>query len=294
MAAERDLDLLDDYLANRLNANERAAFEQKLISDPELQSEFNVQQQLIGGIQKARMAELKSMMNSIPVSTLHGGSAMAGKIALWVSVVAIIGVGSYFLLNDKSEPNLTTSPAAEQQKPEVAPDQNESTQAEVQEQEDPMKPHEDSPVVSDKQGATEQKPIGAPKPIRRKPGETSQADPQIKVYDPTEGEDNNSSTVPTDGANLPSEARESEIAVEIALDKKYNFHYQFKGGKLFLYGPFQKNLYEILEFFGDEKRTIFLYYDNQYFLLKDNNERIKELVAVQNAELIKKLNEHRN
>jgi hypothetical protein len=84
------------------------------------------------------------------------------------------------------------------------------------------------------------------------------------------------------------------IAVEIdTKNKKYDFHYQFKDGKLFLYGPFENDLYEILEFFSDDKRTMFLFYQENFYLLKDDNEKLKPLGAIQDPSLIKKLKDYR-
>ena len=289
MAAERDLELLDDYLANRLSAHEKVSFEQKLTSDPELQAEFNMQQELIGGIQKARVAELKAIMNNVPVSALHTtGSVVATKVVLWVAVIGVVGVGSWFLLKDKEQ-----MPDVEKTQTESpAPVTDEKTNEQIQpDQKDPSQPHEDSPVVSDEKASSEQKPVDRPKPMKKKPTETP-AEPKIEVYEPTEESENE--PPPLNFDNNPKLSSHTEIAVEVdSKNKKYNFHYQFKDGKLFLFGPFQKDLYEILEFFSDNTKTVFLYYDNQYYLLKDNNEKLKELTPIQNDELVRKLNDYR-
>src|SRR5687768_16764423 len=97
MAAERDFEMLDDYLANRLGEQEKSAFEQKLNTDPDLKSEYELQQQLINGIKKARVAELKAMMGKIPVPAGSStGTAIGAKIALWAAVVGVVGTGLYF------------------------------------------------------------------------------------------------------------------------------------------------------------------------------------------------------
>src|SRR5687767_11416583 len=109
MAAERDFELLDDYLANRLGEKEKSAFEQKLNTDVDLKREFELQQQFINGIKKARVAELKAMMNKIPVPAgTSTGTAIGAKIALWAVVVGVIGT-SLYLYFDKDE--ITVLPA---------------------------------------------------------------------------------------------------------------------------------------------------------------------------------------
>ena len=49
-----------------------------------------------------------------------------------------------------------------------------------------------------------------------------------------------------------------------------------------------------MEFFSDDKRTMFLFYNNQYYLLKEDNERLKPLQAIQDTTLLKKLRDYRN
>src|SRR5688572_20810393 len=110
MAVERDFELLDDYLANRLGQEERTTFEEKLKGDSELKNEYDLQQRFIEGIKKARVAELKSMMNSIPVPAAPSTvGAAAGKVAVWVVFIGIIGTGLYFYFNNDE----TATPAKE-------------------------------------------------------------------------------------------------------------------------------------------------------------------------------------
>src|SRR5688500_18255936 len=99
MASERELELLDDYISNRLNAQEKNAFEQRLEADPELKGEFQLQNKIAQGIRTARAAELKSMLGAIPTTGLTGGEgplSLPAKVGLWVGAAAIIGTGVYF------------------------------------------------------------------------------------------------------------------------------------------------------------------------------------------------------
>ena len=77
-------------------------------------------------------------------------------------------------------------------------------------------------------------------------------------------------------------------------NRRYTFHYQFKDGKVFLYGPFQKNLYEIMEFFSDDKRTVFLFYKDNFYKLEERNNGVRPLTTISDPALIKKLKEYRN
>ena len=85
--------------------------------------------------------------------------------------------------------------------------------------------------------------------------------------------------------------------IEVLTDntrKKYSFHYQFSGEKLYLYGSFDKDLYEILEFNSDNQRTVFLYYRNKYYPIFSDTKKITPLEELDQKSLIEKLNNIRN
>ena len=49
-----------------------------------------------------------------------------------------------------------------------------------------------------------------------------------------------------------------------------------------------------MEFFADDKRTVFLFYKDHYYLLPEADQQIRPLSAITDAELLKKLKEYRN
>jgi hypothetical protein len=295
MAAERDLELLDDYLANRLDDQSKSAFEQKLQKDHGLKSEHELQQQFINGIKKARISELKALMNNVPVPAAQPGNSMATKVALWTVVAGIIGVGIYLYL----KPEQTVTPAEETQVEQPA-----STLPDTEPEPEPIQPHEKSQEASEEPSdkpSSEHTPAPSPKtPVKSKtPEGAAVKERKPTVFDPTEDATENKPAAQDEPANNTAAKEDNNapsIAVEIDNDnKKYTFHYQFKQGKLFLYGPFEKNLYEIMEFFADgDNRTVFLFYKGQYYLLKEDNEKLKPLKAIDDQALLKKLKEYRN
>jgi hypothetical protein len=287
MAAERDLEMLDDYLANRLDEQGRSAFEQKLNSDPQLKNEYILQQQFINGIKKARVAELKAMMNEIPVPTgTSTATAVGAKAALWVVVAGIVATGLYLYLKDNSD---TATP----RDTVITEDSVNDSPATIKQPE--VFPKDESPEVSQEPSSTEQKPADAPKAVKGNDEEGAISnEPKIDVFDPTQEADEESVSEGIRN-NVLMEKQSSSLEVEIdSQNKKYNFHYQFKDGRLMLFGPFEKNLYEIMEFFNDEKRTIFLYYNEDYYLLKEDSNKLRPLNSIQDPALVKKLKEYRN
>ena len=133
MASEKDLELLDQYVGNRLASQDRAAFEKKLSSDTSLQNEFNLQQRVVGQIREARIKELKTMFNSVPASALEPtGTSLVTQITVGVAIVGAIGAGIYFY--SSNDDKLADQQVAKQedvtsQAPQTAePQQDESAQ----------------------------------------------------------------------------------------------------------------------------------------------------------------------
>ncbi len=281
MAAERDLELLDNYLSNRLDAQGRAEFEQMLQKDPGLKSEFELQQQFVSGIRKARAAELKSLLNNIAIPPASTGTAIGAKAAMWVVIAGLVGTGLYFYLDQKTDAPSAGDEVELQQEKKINAEESTENPADVNKTED------EEPVVSDEPAASENKAVPLPKASKKANVKPS---PALDVYDPTKDASENK----TEGedSKLVIEPASSPT-VEINTEDKKSFHYQFTNGKVILYGPFEKNLYEILEFFDGDKRTVFLYYRNQFYHLKDDSDQIRSLMAVKDQALLKKLKESR-
>lgn len=289
MALERDFELLDDYLANRLSAGERAAVEQKIASDPELKRELSIQQQVVEGLRKARMAELKQMLSNTPIPPV-GGQALLAKLGVAAVVAGVIGTGFYFLLKDNSTAPVKQPVPQAQQEPAATPEEQQPAAA-----------------ATDKDTQATAQPAG-PKPAAKateKPGASVDTSAQParqpqkpEAFDPT-AEETTSSSAPSADALIINgaavSAEESSLSIENVIDKRYTFHYQFKDGKLLLYGPFSdKSTYEILEFFTDNKRTTaVLFYKNNYHALREENDKIAPLKPITDPALINKLKEYR-
>ncbi|MBL7844716.1 MAG: hypothetical protein KF846_01390 [Cyclobacteriaceae bacterium] len=275
MAVEKDLDLLDDYLSNRMGEQDKVAFEQKLEANPELQKEMQLQQQLVEGIRKQRALELKTMLNNVPVASGTGGqTALFTKVVSSVIVAGLVTTAVYWYFTD-SEPAESIVSKTE----------------EVEEPTEEANLPEEPPVIEEK--AEEKKSASSSAEVTTPAAEVTK--PKLDIYTPESAEES---------ANLQKEHDQiafitkafvtSSVEVDVESgNKKYNFHYIFRGGKLVLYGSFENNLYEILEFISENKRTVFLYYKTSYYLLDEQVETPTLLVPIRDAKLIKKLKEHR-
>jgi hypothetical protein len=301
MAIERDLELLDDLISNRLTGEEKEAFEQRLESDPTLKNEYQLQQKLVEGIRNARVAELKTMLNNTPIPPASIGQSLLAKVAAWTVVSGIIATGIYFLLNKDQKEVVENNNKTVVENKVASEDTNKTvTQPST------------TPALEEKSAVekTEKKVVEVEKSSNKKnkkaftdaTRKTSSTDvaQRPNVFDPT-GEDQSESNTRPDqpqaqiGTESITEVKASKLEVKmIDNDRKYTFHYQFKDGKILLYGSFERNLYEILEFFSDGKRTAFLYYKDNYYLLNEDDDKIKPLVVINNPMLLDKLKEFRS
>ncbi len=281
MSIERDLELMDDYLANRLSDADRISFEQKLGNDPALKSEYTSQQTFIEGIKKARVAELKNIMNNTPIPPAVGGSAVTIKVAAWVIALSVVGFGVYWF---SSQEDQAATEIADQITP-VDPPEN---QLQIIEDDQP----------TEVESAVTEVEVEAPKEESKsayKPKVTPKVkQPKLDVYDPTKEVKQDQSTEAVNPIITGEKQKVSSLIVETDNSyKKYNFHYQFQDGKLILMGTFDTTLYEILEFFADDKRTLFLYYADQYYLLDERKAKPTPLAAIKDQALLKKLETYR-
>ncbi len=271
-----NFELIDDYLTNRLQEADRKAFEQQLAGDPALKEEVALQRQIVEGVQHARVTELKSMLNNVPVS---GGFWSGGKIAAAVVSTGILITAVYFYMSEDNQIATTDqveqvelkTPASTSDVPILTPSSSEVNQGDSA---NIQVPAEDKSTVSKEKKVT---------PVHK---------PDIQVVDPS-AEFTESEKVTTSVTPQRTEISASKMEVITGMvDKKHNFHYQFVQGKLMLYGPFDKSLYEILEIHG-EGHAVFLFYKENYYLLDETQSNITQLQAIRDAQLLKKLKEYR-
>jgi hypothetical protein len=283
MALEKDLELLDDYLSNRMSGEEKSAFEKRIETDPQLKQELHLQQDFVEGIRKARVAELKSMLNNIPIVPAQGvQTSMLIKAGSWVAITGLVITGAFFYFSKDDAAEIIQEPAPIEQSEEKSdPAPAEPKETEV------AKPAE-APVKREEKQVEKQNEEHAAPVVTKKP--------ELKVYDPSKEAPVNESVKKYEQEQLEIISKAfvtSSMEVETErTHKKYTFHYEFKDGKLILYGAFEDHLYEILEFIGDDKRTVVLLYKTNYYLLDINKSTPTLLTPIKDRKLLKKLSEY--
>ena len=94
-------DKLFDYLDGRLNSSERAALEEQLISDKQLQREFAVARQIHAGMR----GESKEVVLPAPPDVSEQGRKMAIRIgvAFMILMFVNVGIGLWFIFRHESK-----------------------------------------------------------------------------------------------------------------------------------------------------------------------------------------------
>ncbi len=287
-----NFELIDDYLTNRLSEQARKSFEQQMDSDSALKADVELQKEIIQGLKSARAAELKAMLNNVPVSTFKINLSPL-RLAAGLIGTAVVATGLYFYFNtnDNLTPIKVSSPPTdsvtrlEQNAPELNQDK-------------------DTPPLNNDLNTTP-KPAGSDeKTIQSKKQDTDVVDsntkqeskPVIDLVDPTEElNDNVPGTSPVKSGANNSTISVAKINIDvISSERKYKSHYQFINGRLVLYGNFDKGLYEIIEVNAQRSRSLFLYYKTSYFLLDETQHEITALKEISDPVLKEKLKAFRS
>lgn len=283
-----NFELIDDYLSNRLDGAEKEAFEKQLGNDPALKSDLDFHKQIIEGIKNARADELKSMLSKVPV----GGTTVSMdfsvmKMAAGIIAAGVVGAAVYFYSTrgelppiDKAATDFNKKTEKLQNPEPTKPDATQQVAPDSSEEKAPVK--EEPKKESVKPQQQKQEPV--------KPAEK----PKLEVTDPSADMQSESSSENNHSANLRrSDITPSNIQVEMdSSNKKFDFHYQFVGNKLMLFGDFDRSLYEILEVNG-ENHALFLVYKNAYYILDENQHKVTRLESIKDTALIGKLKEYR-
>jgi hypothetical protein len=296
MITEKDIELIDQYLANKLTGQEKSLFEERLKNEQDLSGEFRMQQDIVHAIQKARIAELKAMLNKVPVSATTSSTTSSSLIKLTVGLTAVVIIASvtYFTVTIPKQTKQVNQENIQPQNPTEVDKLSNIDKNELAQENTGKKEVEENNHSIENQ--TNKKATRQPKAENQinEIKEGKAVEPKIEVFDPNSEEiqDEEKPVIndkPEEDVFTKSNTLNTEVVYK---ERKHNFHYQLIGDKLTLIGPFKKELYEVLEFFANDKRTAFLYFNKTYYSLTAT-ESEKELKPVMDPKLIEKLEQYR-
>lgn len=277
-----NFELIDDYLTNRLSEQDKKSFEQHMNSDPALKADVELQKEIIQGLKSARVAELKAMLNKVPVaSPAFHVSPM--RIAAGLIGTAVVAAGLYFYFdkNDSVNPDQQSTLQVESIKPAEKTNPEITADNGVDEIINPIDKKDKKGV--DTESKNEKNQIETTKEDRK---------PAIDLLDPTDELTVNQTNIVAEKPAVTNSSSISIAKIEVAVnssEKKFKSHYQFTDGNLILYGDFDNDLYEIIEVNTQTARSLFLYYKSYYYLLDEKKKEVTALKEITDPVLIQKL-----
>ncbi|MTI39112.1 hypothetical protein [Fulvivirga lutimaris] len=275
-------DLINSYFEGAMTEVEKQDFLNLVSSDPAMKKEFDFQQDVIEGLKNARIAELKARLDNVAVGGGYTGSIIS-KVAVVGAVALVAGLAYYF--NQPSTETIEVAPK------EVVEDVNNliTEQPEIEQ----VASEESSNTMAEESQVNEEPTrITSRKPAKKEEVEINK--PQL--VEPLDLSEEGDEDLDVPEAVLNKKSETSNPAIDVEIDnskKKYSFHYQLKDGRLFLYGAFDKGLYEILEFNTSKGKTLYLYYKESYYGLSKTQSEITPLSEVKDAALLNKLEQVR-
>jgi hypothetical protein len=310
-------DNIERYLTGQMPESEQADFLSKVQENPEYSDLFQFEKNITDGIKEARKAELKNMLSEVPVSYQPGileslGTLKTGGILL--ATATAITIGTYFYTAETEIEKIQEVELAESAETEAGP---EST---VQEEMFPASDEDfnsnqpvDDRIDAERELSTKntgiRQDVGekmaeseiSKQELSRIEAEDITVKNEVETINPDLVDDfNDEMTVPNSGNIKIKEpesmaaTKPSTLAVETVNDNIHDFHYRFYNDKLYLYGDFSGNPYEILELNKPNGRSVFLYYDDSYYQINENQENIDALKKITSRKTIEELENIRN
>ena len=278
---------IEAYLSGQMTPEEVSKFESLLEVNPELQQQLAFQTEIIQGIGNYRKTELKARLEAInptPAWTIAQLSPVGQFIGGGI-IVGAIGIGAYTFVSSPSngivageimEVNAPEPIVVELEIPEITP----LTIASLPEENDGL-------IVED----SEQSQSSNKTEIVAKEKKEEVFDPAVAVPDLNDVEaetDFQPNDLPVPDEDVRAERTENPVDVELIASKTAKVKYQYYAGKLYLYGKFQDEPYQILEINSASGRKVYLYHKKMFYHIEpvDKPTALKKL---EDTSLVKEL-----
>ncbi len=278
---------LDAFLSGRMTPDELQSFQAELGSNPELQQQVAFQSEVTKGISEYRKAQLKARLDAIDVTPTLWTSFQQSTVAQFVAgavAVSIISASLYLYFSSDNTAETQDDTVDEliiQPKTEavdtltVKPEANHETVDENQ----PVQTEKSgaSPTAQEQEAVKEKEPT---KPFNPKVAVPKAGDVEAeKEFTPDE--------LPTPEVAESSTNDTAPIEVEV-VDGRGKIKYRYYAGKLFLYGDFTAQPYEILEINTSKDRRIYLYHLEAYYEITPSDKPVN-VVEVTDQKIIQEL-----
>lgn len=295
-------DVIDQYLSRSLDGERLKDFEAMMSLDPNLREQVEFEQSVMEGISDYRKEELKARLDAVDVSPVWwwGSAGNVTKALVTAVSVGIVGYMGYVYF-DQEQPSPGDGIAVQVDYPA------DDLFAGIQFNPDLI------PQISKKVSVTgaqkvrkESKPMVRDYSVRQSRAVTTLSEvtsimdePEERTFDldvnvpnPVDISDDALSTssledpVQGEGDALSTDRQSIDILTVSKNNEK--LRYKYYDGKLYLYGDFDEQPYELLEINAKTERKLFLYHKEKYYSIR-TSDKTQDLEPIYNTTLLKEL-----
>ena len=261
---------IESYLSGQMSPADASLFEAQLEVNPELQQELKFQTEVIRGISEYRKIQLKTRLDAINVSANWWTTLQYSTLGQYIGgavVVALISGGVYWWADKWSDDGLPNEGAQVETPISLSENEPEFPLIAVEEdgKEKQQPPIEDEKSIANHSGFEK---VEGDETARVEKTPTKKFSPKVNV--PAAGNVDEEKAFNPDELPVPAEStadseKTKPVDVEVIDTKSTRIKYRYYAGKLFLYGNFATEPYEILEINSSKGRSIYLYHLKAYY-----------------------------
>lgn len=277
---------IDDYLSGKMGESDKLSFENQINNNSLLKQELSFQRDIITSLKGARNLELKARLNAIDVAGVSTGAHVGWKIAAGLVIATGLFTASYLYFKNTTQV-ITSQPIAVDTAQKTIVSEKTIT-TEVEKRKETVSQIVSESTTSPEESTIINKKDKTPNPIVKK---YSDVRFDVPVVPHTEQDLHTEANAASPNENLATENKQIKSAVEVALDHKseFKFHYRYFNNKLYLLCDFGSKPYDLIELNRKKTRTLYLFFDKNYYELKDNQSDATALKIIKNNTIIKQL-----
>jgi hypothetical protein len=275
---ENNFEQIEEYLRDNLNNLQKESFESSLNSDPLLKQEFEFQKDIIHSIRDQRHAQLKATLNNTPIPS--GTSPWDNiYIRLGASLATVAATVGFFMLvmpTDSEKEFIDTSSSI------IVKEAPESNKVAVIE---PTTTIETTNTLESPKVVAENTKKKVNTNFKTTSSSINSQDPN-SIDEVTDLDMINKEPIQVN-TSKNSISTASIQGVSIKTIEENTLGYRYFNNELYLHGNFSKDKYKLIN--AASQKEMYLYFDNQYYLLKQGTTKVTPLKAITDKQLISRL-----
>ncbi len=300
---------IESYLRGELSPEQLVDFNQLLDGNPGLSEQVRLEEKIVKGLSDVRKAELKARLDAIEVAPTGwmsvgqvGNAALVKTLGGIVAVSLVAGLVYTYVTNEpanqSSEELMPIVTEINHPVEQTIPQFDWNLTPNLSSAEEPMEGvHQEElnpESLMESSNTSELVAEQVPNTLEKEEFDVKVSIPQPDDVIKEEGLSMEKSGLPeVEAMDVVSNGEVAPVEVEMIAKKNEQLKYKYFDGKLFLYGDFSEQPYEILEINGVKERKLYLYFDKKYFSI-GVSDKVKSLNPIDNQNQVSELEIIRN